>query len=646
MVCNRQRSRIVAWTLGLIGGTLIAAPIATLSAQLTASQRDELLSNVAQDKGRFDPGRLPDLGDAQRRIAERIEAVRAYFERATDADNFAAWMEYLDLEPLERAIRSDDSLTRQARAAIGLGQRLVAAWPGLELEVLRELRAAVDDLIAAVRFRDPERSRRVIERELDQLADVLRDAEGIPTADQLARITASIDVLDDSGQPLVTLPALRETFDRPNLLFWVGEPLVGKAVNRPVDRRQPVRDCILGTRLVGQARLVGDVTADVVPCGEAALVRVSMSGRMRSENTGYNGPVRLKSVGSGDIHVGRQLWFDATGLRMGAVEADVSLQTRIQAICHPLRLVRRIARKRAARQKPLADRIATAKLRRRVSAQFREDTGRVVALGSGSPTDRARAWLQRLDVVEPVGKWRSTHEAVYVRAAVARRNQLGAVVAAPQLAETFQFAVQIHESAIDNALAKLLGGRTVGQSEIRRLLSLRREARGESGSGETRDETGGNGSQADGDPFEDEPPFEIDFSRFRPVIFEARDGAVRLGVRGTRFEQGDRELDQPLEITAVYRPVKAADGALILRRGGEISVDFPGSRRLTVSQTAVRSSLKKLFDGVFPEQLLDQRLAVPETSVIEALRGLAFVPDRLESQDGWLTLMFDSAAGP
>lgn len=136
----------------------------------------------------------------------------------------------------------------------------------------------------------------------------------------------------------------------------------------------------------------------------------------------------------------------------------------------------------------------------------------------------------------------------------------------------------------------------------------------------------------------DEPPFEIDFSRVRPIIFEARDQRIRLGIRGTRFAQGHRELKRPMEITAVYAPATTPNGRMVLTREGDVDIDFPGGRRLTVSETGLKAAMIKKFADIFPAILLDQPLQVPDTVKVDALRGRVYYPCLIAADDGWLSL--------
>ena len=124
----------------------------------------------------------------------------------------------------------------------------------------------------------------------------------------------------------------------------------------------------------------------------------------------------------------------------------------------------------------------------------------------------------------------------------------------------------------------------------------------------------------------------------RPIIFEARDQLIRVGVRGTRFAQGSRELNRAMEITATYHAGTLADGTVVLIRSGDVGVDFPGRKRLTVAQAGLKATIQKKFSEVFPETLLDQPLELPDTVQLETLRDKVFRPSMVDAKNGWLTI--------
>ena len=602
---------------------LLAAIPGVARGQLSDFDRSRLAGEIEAAAQNLDPNLFPDLEESKSELLGRVESVKQYFGRATDPENRDAWLAYLDLDPLVDAIESDKSPVALAREAIDLRYRLIGTAPGLELTALRSLRDDVEQLVEAVRYRDKEKSIASLSKQLQSLADRVRELNNSPSADDFAAISAVTGLVESSGQAKGLIRSMRNTFNRPNVAILVGQPMVQTAVGRNVNETRPVRDCILGTRIVGDATITGVVTANLLPAVGAARVNMNLVCHVVSRSIGYNGPVRLRTVGYGDVNVSRSLTFNESGVvALEPIYAQAALRTEIKAIEHKLRLVRKIAKKKAAEQKPKAERIGAEKMRRQVAAQFASQIDETAAVAPPDVLAEVRPVLNRLSLEEPSRIWGSTDQALFIDTTFRRHDQLASVVPRPPISEAYDAAVQIHESVIDNAFAPVLAGRTLKENQLNELL---KEA-GRPVPAKTDDE---------GEP---EPPFEIDFTRLRPIIFEARDQTLRLGVRGTRFAQGNRELKQAMEITAVYQPAKTNEGVALLLRQGDVDVDFPGRKRLSVSQAGLKRTIQKKFSDVFPEVVLDRPLEVPADVELEAIKGRVFHPRLVDARDGWLTI--------
>lgn len=610
----------------LLISSLLAGQILTgvAEAQVGPDQRDWLAEQLEAAKADLDPAALPDVADSQEKLLQQVEATRQFFQRITTPGNAEAWMQYVQAAPLVEAIRSDADLAEQSRLAEDLRHRLSRNIDGLDLAGIVELREAAGRFVAAIRFREKDRSIELLRRQLDSLAQRLRDLEGVPSGDESAAISAILGLLAEAGQAVPATQHLRMTFGQPNLTIQVGESLVSRVVGQPVLRTRDVRECILGTRLVGQATLDGQVSGRLLPSEGSARIQLALDAAFQSCNTGYNGPVSLRTVGNGFVHASRTLVFDDQGPRLEPTSGTASLNTQILSINHHLRLVRKIAAKRAAQQKPLSERIATEKLRNQVTGEFARETDELVNRPMDVPLDEARQTFQRLGISPPQRAWRSTSDYIEVDVRQAEPAQILASNSPPQMAPGYAMVVQLHESVIDNIGSAVLAGRTMNESEIEDLLeNVRPEPAGTS-------ETDGDEANADGEV----DPFEIDFANLRPLILEARDQTLRIGLRGTRFRQGDRELQRAMEISALYQPTTDASGKVSLERTGEVSVAFPGRGRLSISQVAIKSNIQRAFADIFPPQILDRPIQLP----LERAGDVTLQPAAILAADAWLSV--------
>jgi hypothetical protein len=599
----------------------IGTPAATYG-QFSEQDRDRLIDVIESTEASFDAEKLLDVDTAKADVLDKVAAVEAYFRRATDAENREAWLQFLNLEPLRQAVQSPAADAVVLAEAKKLRDRLIGMTPGLELTAIRNLRESALHLSQAISLNST-KGKRVVGT-LAALKKMVSEVKETPTTDQFAQMGFFVGTIDSSGQGEQLVQAFREVFGKPNVAVLVGTSLLQKAVDRELTREEPVRQTILGTRIVGTATMTGTVSAKLLPSADSAKIELGFKAKFNSNNTGYNGPVRLLTTGTGDIDLARTLNIDASGFHLSGNKTDVELNTTIDAICHKMELVRKLAWKAARRQKPKADCIATQRLKQQVSQQFEEEASKLdLGSQSGFLADGGTA-LQRLSLTTPIHEWSSTGQMLAIDSLFRADHQLGSVDPRPTVDEQFDVAIQIHESAVENACATVLAGRTLNEKKLDELL-------GKIGRGVEDSTTKEDGDKAD------EEPFEIVFSQLRPIVFEARDQVVRVGVRGRRFTKGKRVLQKALEVTADYKPTKLENGTVVLKRDGKVKVDF-GGKKLSISEAGMKPVIEKSFGKIFPDVILERAIKVAEDAKMESLRGLEFRPRLVQADGGWLTI--------
>lgn len=596
-------------------------------AQLDPSQRDRLIRQSESERQSIGDRPFPSAETEAEQVLAAIDGVRGYLASRSSPENAAKWLRFLRADSLAEAIQAGlprEAIAVRARAA---RSRLIGDHRGLELASMTALRDQVDELLGSLRFESQEASVRLVDQQAEALQRRLRETDPIPAPEDAAAIAGIVALLDQSGQMPSLVEEVRVAFSQPNVFLAIDAKWISELARRPVDQSRPIRDCILGTTVIGSGRLLGDVQARLAPNRGSVQIDLALTGTFRSDTVGYNGPVRLPAIGQGQASAFRTVWVDETGLRWSPTTGTASMTSRVLAVQHPLKIVRKLASRQVAEKQPSAERIAERRLLEQVSRDFERQTSE--AAGSSKPLsdfeqrlNEARVVLTRFNVSEPTRTIGSTVKEAYLEATVCEDNQLTACNPPPAVvADQGLVRLQVHESLVDNLATRVLAGRTVTGQELDRLLA----------------ETGRE-PPAESEESDESSQFEIDFSGYRPVICELRDQTVRIGIRGTRFHQGDRELKRPLEITATYLPTTVDSGEMRLVRTGEISVDFPGTRRLTVEQIAVRRTLQRLFAKRFPESLLDRPIEAPPRIEHPQIRGRMFYPSLIDAQDGWLSI--------
>ncbi len=598
--------------------------VGSVNAQLTPESRESLVEMVQGAKADLDADELPDLNSIRTSLSKQVSEVENYFIQYTDKENRAAWMTFLELDSITTALGQEGEGAGKdlARVAIELRDRLVGTAPGLELTVLRNLRDSLEELIAALRFQDRDAAIKMLDTQLSALANLITTSEDVPTADQFSAISARVDLLASARQAPELIKGLRDIFGQPNIAVRVSSELIGQVVGREISRTEPVKDVILGTSLTGTAVMNGQVAARLLPSETDAQIEVRLTGTVDTTNDGVNGPVRLKSESQGEVDLSRVITIDEAGISFGATTSEVSLTTKITNMTAKSDVALRVGKKQSVKKKPEADRIAKGKLEKRVTDQFESEMETMKANASSKLLGQAKPVLERLSLTPPSQSWSSSEQQLALDALFRSPSQLSAVNPPADFRLPFLFAAQLHESVIENAFTVILAGRTLDKDRLNELL-----------------ENAG-APKAEANDQEEEASFEISFSRSRPVIFEARDGKLKVGIRGTRFAQGDRNpLNKAMEITATYEVLMDANNHPILKRFGEVEVDFP-RERLSIRDAGLKPIIQKEFSKIFPELILDQSIKVADDAELETMRGREFQCSEIDIESGWLSIAF------
>ena len=604
-------------------------------AHAQSGRYSQLISEIEAAAEQFDPDRIPDPEPLKQKVLTDVQALVEFFDRGTTPSNRDLWMQYFDLQPLIDAIEEKKSSAVLGREAQALSQRLVGFHNGLELEVVRKLRSSLAELIPALQYyKNRDRLKPLIAKRLSSLSEAYQDIQNVPSVEDIAATNELLIILNRTNQDLPMMRSLYSMFHHPNVLLWVSEPTIQGLVQQKVDRCQPVQDCILGAAIRGTACLSGSVHTDLVPADGRVRLRVSMSGQLNSRNVGYKKPVQIYTTASSGVCASRYVNVYENAIQMEPVVADATLVSKIHSVQHRFRIVRRIGWRKAHESKPQADAIAQYKTRNRIHAQFDEATRKFVDKPIPDVMQQARPYLQRLDFDEPLRTLSSTETDVTLRTIVRRPDQMSAPNPAPPVGGGYEFAMQIHESIVDNTLGRFLGSRKMTEEDIAQMMKKVEQRRGKSQPSATASSSSSAGDDESEDQKDDD--LEITFAPTRPIVFEARDNELRFGLRA-KFAQGKRK-PLSLQLSATYQPA-IVDGITMLMRAGELDVKFLGRVSKTM-QAGMRNTIREKLANAFPTFLLDQPIMIPTDSKMEAFRGRTYRIRSIAANDGWLTIKF------
>ncbi len=610
--------------------------------------RVRLAGSLEQLRLALDPRRIPQVPAAVSRVEAAYGEVSRHLSRTSDAENAAKWMTYLGFESFQQALAEDASPAALGKFAQAANWNLSKNIPGLETPAIVSLRKSLQNLTHAALYRDSDRTVESIDIQLEQLAKIYRESDSVLSADDAAKINRLLRFIATSELAPSATRELQAAYGMPNVRVLVGQSLLDRWLTRPIDRTTPSDECILGTRVLSSVTLQGQFTARLQPDSNNARLLLSMNADTHSQGTGYQKSVRVKNRSYGNASVSRSLTIGNSGLQPGGVTAEAHLHSDILGVEHRLKIVRKIGAKRAQQLKPQSTAIAAERLEQRLAREFQQETDARLFGGNAkggllASPGQAPTVLKRLDLTPPAKQWSSTHDYLQIALTVRNEHQTTIDLAPPTPPGGYYLAFQIQESAIDNTASTLLADRTLRDSEIASFAKALLPQ-----SGPLAAKFNSQTTEASNDTNEDEPqnePLSIEFSGLRPIIFEARKGKLRVGIRGARFEQGTRVLNRSLEITATYVPAQKADGTFLLLREGDVEVNFPGGpgRRLSIPEVALRGNIEKRFSKVFPNTLLDRSFEIPfpnaQSNGNNATPTSLWVsPRQILLDNGWLTV--------
>jgi hypothetical protein len=297
--------------------------------------------------------------------------------------------------------------------------------------------------------------------------------------------------------------------------------------------------------------------------------------------------------------------------------AGARTNTRINSISAKRRLVQRIAWKRAGKQQGQAEAIGSAHARSRIAREMDQQSGKLIGEQNENYQEKFRRPLLRRGGFPEDITFSSTSEQIKFVTTQATYGQLGAPVPPPPHEGEHDLAVRAHESAVINYGETMLGGTTMTDEDLVKIIrdDLEREV-----------------------PEElqitpDKDPWSITFAREVPFRAQFVDQTVKVALRGTRFTRGEQRINEPIEISALYTVEKAGGGSKLVRQG-DVEVTFLQRERLGATQVAFKTFLRRKFEALFKPEFASDGLQLKG----RLARAGKLQLKELKSDEAWVVL--------
>ncbi len=526
---------------------------------------------------------------------EPLDALRTLVERGTTLAN-----------------ATPDAAATIRRAALAVQRRQVT-W-----NAVRTAAAAIEPAEGAATPDHDSSAGERIAACLPPLLEHLERYEASPTPTDAAACARMLDSLDACGIPeaVAVAEAVRSQYVAANIRVAVHQKFMERMLPPTQVTNAAVDDTVLGRQVRGTSRVAQSTAVHFTPDADGISVILEVRGDVASRTVTESGPVALTSRGSSWFTVRKPLSVDQAGLQLGKASGSAAsrsqladIQTSFDGVPIMRSLVRNIARNQHDEHLPEANREVIDKI---VSRACREVDQQVEPqLLQAAERIRTQAWgpLVKLGL-EPTPVSLETNGGIAMaRLRLAAEDQFAAHTPRPRAPLGSMLSVQVHESAVNNALERLgLAGRRLALEELVELLCDR----------------AGVEPQVPEDLPED---VAVTFAAVQPLRIQYRDGVVQVRVALDAIESGRRSWHD-IVASVTYRP-KAEGQQLYLEREGPVQLGGPGHQGR--AEIALRAVFGKIFPKDRPLPLLPETLVTnPRLTDMKVLQAV--------STDGWLAI--------
>lgn len=612
--------------------------VSLLSAANLAQAQDDLAGLFDKAPANFKPVSENEVADARADLNSSVKAVDQFIRPSSE--NGKRWTKYLRLDELKQALATEGA--PDLRALGTTYQRLNRDENGLDMRAFRKLADSLQRFMQLSQIAQQPDQAKYYGNQLDRLRAQLDEYRSKPTDATAVEIGGRIAFLESLNDAPELVAAVRRDFVKPNAFMDISTTLIAEGAE-PIDRREPITDCILGVSIRSDAHTTGSVGVATIPSEDKAIIEFMSEGHTYSKNVGHKGPAVIRSTADTNFTATKRVELSDKAFSATGSHSHATTDTHIHSVAKSggglgSRLVSNIGWDRARESERQAERIAADHAEDRIDRRFNDELNDEVQEARKRYEDEYRRPLARRGALPEHIRFSSDKDSVNLEIAQASYNQLGAAGAPPEAPSGHDMSMRLHGSAVNNYTATLLGGATASQTQPGEDLKFdvtlpdwmkdawkNRKANAD--------------EPVDNSAFK---PYSLRFRDNRPISVDFTDGKVKVTVHISRLKSGDESFAN-WDVTGTYTP-ELAGGGIVLKRDGDLEMlpaNFKGS--LTPRQVAERSNLEKELNARSA-----QGRGFPKTVEFESLKPEDALKDagplefnQFNSDGGWLTVAWD-----
>ena len=429
-------------------------------------------------------------------------------------------------------------------------------------------------------------------------ADVLKTVEryeqsGLSSdARLLARELQSLAVSPDAARRELAR-RVDAYYRNANLRVAISEKMLNRLIPAPNMEYAPVRDTVLGVPVRGQSLTKSDLAIRLIPDPDHARFALEVTGEVAATTSSTSGPATFYNDSEAVYAAQKQVEINEKGFRLLPAEVDVRHQSRLRDVSTDfdgIPLFGFFARKVAQTQHDLYRDSANGEARQKVADKARERIDNEALDQFTKMVDKLNqnmfGPLVNLSLEPTIIDAQTTAERLTMRLRVAGEDQMGSHTPRPQAPADCLASFQIHESMINNALARLqLDGNTFTLKQLSERFSQRLQRP---------------------NVWQVNPEHEdvkITFAEKDAIMVRCRDGQVVLAISVAELSKAPRQWNN-FQVNILFKPEINGRSAELARDGG-IQLAQVGGMNIALRGVFSKAFPSSLRVNLMPERFLN-----------------------------------------
>lgn len=426
--------------------------------------------------------------------------------------------------------------------------------------------------------------------------------------------------LSATGADSSAIAAARQPYLQSNAYIRVSSRLANHFLNRDISEQERITASLSGATTTANATTKGKLWLHTSPTSERGAIDIRLTGNIvTSDSVTQRGRITIYGGATTSIDARVRLHVDDDLLRVLPPEVHCKTKTRIDDIAAPRRIVERLAWRRAPRELPAAEAEAARQAEKRLAERLSEETTALLKDANNLYANKVRLPFTRRGAW-PQLRYSTDSESLHLRWLQVDGYQLAAPTKPPQWPVPGDLTLAGHESMPENMLESLFGGREIRDTQFLYMHELM--------TGEA--------------PralwvHDREPRWSVVVSELRPLRLRFRDGHMQLTMAIDKTLRGNDSFATPAHVSATFI-VDATEDGPVIRRQGNISVEFPDSETPSDDRERLRNFLTRKFNAVLPAELHFDGLTAPAGGFGDKLNQLRL--QGVDFRQGWATIRY------